>query len=145
MGDFQKLCQGYDPANVYNVMDETALYWRGSITRGIGTRNRPGRNLDNYLVALVICTNSRGTDRLPILFVGAVHKLPKGFSNAEIEFIGGWYRYQVKGWMSGESCGEWLVSFYEQSWNDRKAVLLWDNFSGHQLGLLVCPAPEEYK
>jgi hypothetical protein len=62
------LCGEYPEENVYN-MDETGLYWRSTISAGLSTQAMPGRKKERSRISVVLCTNSTGTNRLPLWFL----------------------------------------------------------------------------
>jgi hypothetical protein len=64
----EKLIQ-YQEEDIYN-MDETGLYWRQSLSKGLTIENRAGQKKDRTRISVVCCTNATGSDRLPLWFIG---------------------------------------------------------------------------
>ena len=50
--------------NLFN-MDETGLYWRRAISKGLTTAKLPGAKKDKSRISLVLCSNATGSEKLP--------------------------------------------------------------------------------
>ena len=63
------LCGEYPEDDIYN-MDETGLYWRSAVNRGLLSEPLPGRKIDKSRITIALCTNATGSDRLPLCIIG---------------------------------------------------------------------------
>ena len=62
MHQIRALASEYGPDDIYN-MDETALYWRKSISKGLSTSTMSGIKMDKSRISLAFCCNASGRDR----------------------------------------------------------------------------------
>lgn len=63
------LCGEYSEEDIYTNMDESGLCWRTGPSSGLFTQSRPRVKKDKSRFTLVVCTNSTGSDRLPLRFI----------------------------------------------------------------------------
>ena len=84
------LCGEYPEDDIYN-MDETGLYWRSAVNRGLLSEPLPGRKIDKSRITIALCTNATGSDRLPLCIIGHAQQ-PRALKGVNIEAIGcQWY------------------------------------------------------
>ena len=74
-------------------------------------------------------TNVDGSEKLEPMVIGKAKK-PRAFNKKTGEQLGFYYQNNAKAWMMTTLYQEWL-SDWDQKLDDRKIVLLQDNFSGH--------------
>ena len=133
------LAGGYAEEDVYNI-DETGLFWRQAPNSGLSTRNIAGVKVDKARVSVVVCTNTTGTDRMPLWIIGKARQ-PHAFRGVNIHALGVVWRWNKKAWMNGIIMREWITAFYNHV-GTRSVLLLMDNFSAHISGIeLATPPP----
>src|SRR6185436_11404055 len=111
-----------------------------SPSRGLSVTQQPGIKKDRARILLMICTNFTGSEKLPIWMIGKAKK-PRALAKVNIQSLGGVWRWNTKAWANTDIIKEWLEHFYIHIGPNRKAILLWDNFSAHKSGLHVAPPP----
>jgi len=87
MRSLQTIAGEYPQEDIYN-MDETGLFWKMLLSRGLLSQPRPGMKKDKARISLALCTNATGTDRLPIWIIGKA-KTPRALKNVSISSMGG--------------------------------------------------------
>jgi hypothetical protein len=87
MRSLQTIAGEYPQEDIYN-MDETGLFWKMLLSRGLLSQPQPGMKKDKARISLALCTNAIGTDRLPIWIIGKA-KTPRALKNVSISLIGG--------------------------------------------------------
>ena len=99
--------------------------------RGLANKLTSGvKGKRNRLTYLVV-TNADGSKKLPPLIIGKAQK-PRAFTNKTGAQLGFHYRSNAKAWMTSTIYQEWLLDWDRALRNeDRKILLLQDNFSGH--------------
>jgi hypothetical protein len=132
------LCGEYEEDEVYN-MDETGLFWRNSIHRGLTSENAPGRKKDKSRITVVVCTNASGSDRYPLWFIGH-SKVPRALKGINFTALGCTWRSNKKAWMNTGLMVEWLQAFYKHI-GTRKVILTMDNLKAHINGVEEAPPP----
>jgi hypothetical protein len=90
-------------------------------------------------ISLIICTNSTGSDHLPIWFIGKA-KQPHSLRGLNITALGGYWRSNQKAWMTTILMKEWLFAFYAHI-GSHTILLLMDNFKPYLLGVKLAPPP----
>jgi hypothetical protein len=138
MKALRTICGEYEEDAIYN-MDETGLYWRNSITRGLATTPLPGRKADKSRITVALCTNATGTDRLPLLFIGNA-KQPRALRGLNFEALGCQWRSSKKAWMNTIIMTEWLQFFYRHV-GERSVILSMDNLQAHINATQAAPPP----
>lgn len=120
----------YPPKDVFNC-DETGLYWKSSPDQSL-IHAMPGQENDQARVTLHFCTNSDGSERLPVWAIGTVEKA-RIFDNTgiNIENLGCYWRHNDKAWMTSKIFEEWLC-WFDRRMAGRNVLLLMDNFSAHE-------------
>ncbi|RDW84504.1 hypothetical protein BP6252_02094 [Coleophoma cylindrospora] len=139
MKGLQTVAGEYNEEDIYN-MDETGLYWRMLVSRGLLSQSRPSLKKDKARISLALCTNATGTDRLPVWIIGKA-KTPRALKNVCISSMGGRWRWNKKAWMNSVIMSEWLQAFYSHVGFTRQVLLTMDNFSAHYTALEISPPP----
>lgn len=125
-------------------MDETGLFWRIVISRGLLSQSQPGLKKDKTRVSLTLCVNTTGTDRLPIWIIGKA-KTPRALKNVSVSLMGGRWRWNKKAWMNTTIMCEWLQEFYTHIGTVREVLLIMDNFSAHYSIIEISPPPSNIR
>lgn len=133
------ICGEFQDDDVYS-MDETGLLWRRAPFDVLSPNEAPAiLNKDRARVCLVLCTNSSGSDRVPLWVIG--HKeTPESLRGVNLYALNVKWRHNQKGWMDVHIMSEWLLSFYERV-GTRRVLLLLDNFHAHQAAIESTPPP----
>lgn len=139
MKGLQTIAGEYQEEDIYN-MDETGLFWKMMPSRGLLTRSLPGLKKDKARISIVFCTNSTGTDRLPLWFIGSAKK-PRSLRYISVSTMGGQWRANKKAWMTTAIMEEWLKAFYQYIGSNRQVLLTMDNFSAHYSAIEICSPP----
>lgn len=103
------------------------------------SQSRPGVKKDKSRITLVVCTNSTGSDRLPLWFIWNA-KRPHSLRHLNIEALGGYWRSNKPAWIDSLFMREWLHTFYSHI-GSRTILLLMDNFPAHIEGANLAPPP----
>jgi DDE superfamily endonuclease len=144
MASIRTIVSTYNRDDVFN-MDETALFWRLALNRGLSTVNIPGLKKAKDRVTIVACVNSTGSIRLPLWFIGKA-KTPHALRRVNTEALGCIWRWNQKAWMKTDIMAEWLRFFYSVAGsNNRRILLLLDNFSAHLAGIEEAPPPDNIR
>ena len=126
------------PADCVYNMDETGKYWKMKPDRSLTTHSDHGRKKDKARITACLTCNATGTDRLPIWFIGKA-KTPNCFKAENLDglkSLGAFWRYNKKAWMNSQIMVEYLNWFNQEMIKQgKKALLLMDNFSAHELGV----------
>ena len=122
----------YRKASVFN-MDEIAFFYQLIPDRSLATQLWEEGKQSKHRMTVVVCTNSIGTDKVPLWFIGK-HLHPRCLKHINMNHLGSRYVANKKAWMTGEIFREWLVWFGRHVGTDRQIVLVLDNFSGHTPG-----------
>lgn len=135
----KSLLKNYDLENIYN-MDETGLFFRCFPKRSYIGKDENENELrgskkmvDKSRVTLVVCTNTTGSHKLPILMIGKA-KQPECFKY--IRACPTPYSSQPSAWMDINQCQKWFDEVFapEVTRRTRKRVaLIWDNCPGHKI------------
>jgi hypothetical protein len=132
------LCGEYNEEDVYN-MDETGLFWRSAVNHGLLSAPLPGRKQDRSRITLVCCTNSTGSDRLPLWCIGHA-KQPRALKGVNVDALGCKWRNSRKAWMNTVIMIDWLKSFYHHI-GSRTVILTMDNLKAHINAIEQLPPP----
>lgn len=120
-------------------MDETGLLWRKAPFDAIPNESQPLLNKDRARICLVVCTNSTGSDRVPLWVIG--HKeMPESLRGVNLEALDVRWRHNQKAWMNTPIMSEWLLFFYRHV-GERRVLLLLDNFHAHAAAVESTPPP----
>lgn len=79
-------------------MNETGLLWRRMPNSGLAKDGHAGQTRDKTRITFAVATNATGSDRLPLLIIGAA-KTPRTFRGVNIPTIGCAWRWNQKAWM----------------------------------------------
>lgn len=123
--------------NVYNL-DETGLLWRKA---PFDTLHSPPNELkkDRARICLMVCSNSTGSDRIPLWVVG--HKeMPEALRGVNLKAMDCQWRHNQQAWVDVQIMSEWLTMFYEHV-GLRRVILLLDNKPAHQAATETTPPP----
>ncbi|KAE9020229.1 hypothetical protein PF002_g19403 [Phytophthora fragariae] len=128
----KELVSSYRPQDVF-YMDETSFFYRRE-PRGTLTTDKKekGKKQSKLRVTVCVGTNSDGTEKLPLHFVGKAKK-PRPFKNHNVfEETGATYTNTPKAWMNAVKFCEWLSDLNEaMRLQQRHVLLLVDNVSSH--------------
>jgi hypothetical protein len=125
-------------------MDETGLFWRMLLSRGLLSQSRPGLRKEKARVSIALCVNATGTDRLPVWIIGKA-KVPRALKNVSIVSMGGRWRSNQKAWMNTSIMCEWLQEFYSHIGPKREVLLTMDNFPPHLCAVEITPPPRNIR
>ena len=131
----QAIARQFRPQDVYNC-DETGLFWKMTPDRGLATYQVSGIKKDKARITAHFCCNADGSDKLPVWFIGKSAR-PRcfGAANININALDCVWKSNGKAWMTGEIMIEWLKWFSRWIGNERRVLLVMDNFSGHTLAV----------
>jgi hypothetical protein len=122
-------------------MDETGLFWKLTPDRTLATQAGSGGKKNKDRITLVFTVSASGKKEL-VWCIGK-SKNPRCFKNINQKLLRVIYRYNKTKWMTGLIMEEYL------RWLDnkmrvecRKVLLLLDNFSGHELGVILVGGKE---
>jgi Fission yeast centromere protein N-terminal domain/Tc5 transposase DNA-binding domain len=73
MRGLQTVAGSYKDEDVYN-MDESGLFWKLMISRGLSSQSLPGLKKNKVRITIVLCVNATGSDRFPLWFIGKGQK-----------------------------------------------------------------------
>ena len=128
----EKVAQ-YPPENVYN-MDETGLFYRMipkyTVLCAHEAKDARGTKPKKDRVTLIVCTNSTGTHKIPLLMVGKA-KQPAAFKSQHLPLA---YISQGKAWCDSTVFRHWCENVFLPSVRartGRPVLLLLDNAPGH--------------
>ena len=85
MKSIRTLCGEYREEDIYNI-DETGLFWRQSINRGLASTSQPGVKRKKTRISIICYVNSTGSDRLPLWLIGKSKK-PRCFKNVNLNAL----------------------------------------------------------
>jgi hypothetical protein len=89
---------------LYN-MDETGLYWRWAISRGLSTQALPGLKKDKARISLALCSNATGTDKIAPWLIGKA-KMPRALRGVNVRALGLVWKSSKKAWMNADIMAE---------------------------------------
>jgi hypothetical protein len=76
-------------------------------------------------------TNADGSEKLPAFIIGKAAR-SRTFNKKMGAQLGFYYRHNAKAWMTGQLYQDWIQQWdHELGAQNRKILLLQDNFSGH--------------
>lgn len=138
MRALKTLCGEFREDDIYN-MDETGLFWRKPPFGASPNQSQLTTNRENSRICLVLCTNSTGSDRLPLWVIGHTH-MPEALRRANLKAMDCHWRYHRQGWLTQSIMQEWLLFFYDHV-GERRVLLLLDNHPDHQAAVEATPPP----
>lgn len=77
----------YQEEDLYN-MDESGLFWRMLVSRGLSTQSMLGIKKSKSRVTVTLCSNATGADRIKPWIIGTAKK-PWELRNINVSAIGG--------------------------------------------------------
>ncbi|KIK76974.1 hypothetical protein PAXRUDRAFT_17817 [Paxillus rubicundulus Ve08.2h10] len=99
--------------------------------RGLADKQNSGIKGKKLRLTYLFTENADGSKKLPLLIIGKAQK-PRAFKNKTGAQLGFYYRNNAKAWMTATLYQEWLSDWDTKLRSeDRKILLLQDNFSGH--------------
>jgi hypothetical protein len=124
--------------DIYN-MDEMGLFWRKPPISSLPSQDSWITSRENSRVCLMVCTNSTGSDRLPLWMIGH-SQMPQALSKINLEAMDCHWRYNAHAWLTKPLMQEWLLFFYRHV-GDRRVLLLLDQHPDHQAAIDAFPPP----
>ncbi|KAG2778096.1 hypothetical protein PC129_g17752 [Phytophthora cactorum] len=97
MQRLRNLIGSYPYANVFN-MDETGLFYNAVPRGSLWVNESPSLKQDKARITLAVCTNVKGSDKLPLLFIGNsvkprwIQDKPAAIQYKLIKVLGSWKR-----------------------------------------------------
>ena len=76
-------------------MDESGLFWRMMPSRGLSAQSQPGLKKNKSRISVVFATNTIGTDRILVWFIGKA-KTPRPLRNISVSTMGGQWQWNKK-------------------------------------------------
>jgi hypothetical protein len=131
-------CGEFPEDDIYN-MDETGLFWRRPPFGASPAQDQLTTKRENSRICLMLCTNSTGSDRLPLWIIGHTHT-PEALRRVNLKAMDIHWRYHRQAWLTQSIMQEWLLFFYSHV-EDRRVLLLLDNHPDHQAAVEATPAP----
>jgi hypothetical protein len=99
--------------------------------RGLANKKHLGVKGRKVRLTYAFTSNADGSEKLPAFVIGKAHK-PRAFQKKTGTQLGFYYRNNAKAWMTSILYQEWLQNWdRELQEQNRKILLLQDNFSGH--------------
>jgi hypothetical protein len=106
--------------------------------RSLLTFEESERKKDKARITVGLTCNATGTDRLPLWFIGSANR-PNCFRAERLiglETIEAHWRHNKTSWINHHIIKEYLLWFDQQMQiKGKKALLLMDNFSAHELAV----------
>jgi hypothetical protein len=120
-------------------MDETGLFWRKPPFGVSPAQDLLTTKRENSRVCFMLCTNSTGSDRLPLWVIGHTHT-PEALRRVNLKAMDIHWRYHRQAWLTQSIMQEWLLFFYNHV-GDRRVLLLLDSHPDHQAAVEATPPP----
>ena len=99
--------------------------------RGLSNSKRSGVKGKKQRLTYAFTTNANGTDKRPAFIIGKAER-PQSFQKKTGHELGFLYRNNAKAWMTSHLYQDWIKDWDKDlKANNRKILLLQDNFSGH--------------
>jgi hypothetical protein len=132
----RKLCKEYALKDILN-MDETGLNWKRTPDRTLATKSHSGTKKSKDRITIALTSNADGSEKFLAWVIGK-SKNPRCFSKIKSKNLRIMYRFNKSKWMTGLICEEYLRWLNTKMRGEgRKVLLLLDNFSGHELAVLL--------
>ncbi|KIJ40018.1 hypothetical protein M422DRAFT_257083 [Sphaerobolus stellatus SS14] len=120
----------FEPKDRFNF-DEKSFFAFAPPDRGLATKQMSGKKSDKFRITLGLACNADGSEKLPLIFIRKSAK-PRCFKGKTPQAWGFDYSNNKKAWMTGELFTKWLKNLdFKMRQQERKIILLLDNFSGH--------------
>ncbi len=137
MEEIREAGKEYGPDNTYN-MDESSYFWKLKPDRSLSTFEAARTKKQKARITINFCCNASGTDKLPCWYIGTA-KRPNCFraeNLTTLDHLGAVWRSNKTAWMTHHIMKEYLKWFDNRMvYAGKKALLLMDNFSAHELGV----------
>ena len=137
MEEIREVAKEYGADNTYN-MDESAYYWKLKPDRSLSTFEAHGTTKQKARITINFTCNASGTDKLPLWLIGTA-KRPNCFRSERlttIDHLGAVWRHNKTAWMTHHIMKDFLRWFDDRMiLKGKKALLLMDNFSAHELAV----------
>jgi hypothetical protein len=134
MEALRQLCKEYEPCNILN-MDETGLNWKRTPDRTLATKSHSGTKKSKDRITIALTSNADGSEKFLPWVIGKSEN-PRCFSRINRKNLRIMYRFNNTKWMTGLICEEYLQWLNNKMQGEqRKVLLLMDNFSGHELAV----------
>ncbi len=111
------------------LMLTLAKHFQFQADNSLATKQFEGRKQNKERLALALCCNEDGSDKLPLWVIGK-YKNPRCFKNVNLGSLGCTYRSNAKAWMTQIIFLEWLNAFDLHVAN-HKVLLVLDNYNAH--------------
>jgi hypothetical protein len=96
--DIRAIVDAYTKKDMFN-MDETGLYWRLQANNSLATHHLEGQKINKERIILVICANSDGSEKIPLMIIGK-HLNPRYFKGINHDMLGIRSHANAKVWMT---------------------------------------------
>jgi hypothetical protein len=145
MEEIRKSSEDYKAKDLYN-MDESSYYWKTKPYRSLSTLETSGKKIDKARITVALTCNATGTDQLLIWYISTAC-YPNCFcaeSLSTLDHSGVFWRYNKTTWINHHIMKEYLYWFNNQMRiKGKKALLLMDNFSAHELSVKLMEEAKE--
>ena len=141
MEKVRALAEEYGPYDTFN-MDGTALFWKLNPDRTLATKAGSSEKKLKDRIPPAFTVHGDGSDKLLTWVIGK-SKNPRCFKYINRHLLRIQYRWNKTKWMIGlimEECLQWLEN--KMKGENRKILLLLDNFSGHELSIELVSGKE---
>jgi hypothetical protein len=136
MAEIRRVGREYGPENTYN-MGESGFFWKLKPDRSLSSFGAHGTKKQKARITANFCCNAAGTDKLP----SGLSELQRGriafVQRTSLRYhLGAVWRHNKSAWMTHhimKECLRWFENLMIQK--GKKALLLMDNFSAHDLGV----------
>lgn len=131
MIELQEIVAPYPLKDIYN-MDETGLFWKAIPDTTLATKAQSGTKKEKARISLGHCSNTDGSDKLPLLAISSSQR-PRCFASnrINIDSLNVIWRHNKKAWMTTVIMLDWLTWFNKRM-QGRKTLLLINGFSAHK-------------
>ena len=106
----RQICLLYLTPYIYN-MDETGLYWRWVISKGLTTTLVPGVKKNKARISLTLYSNTTRSNKLSLWLIGKL-KVPRALYSVNISTLGLQQRAFAKAWITVNLIAKQLKAFY---------------------------------
>ncbi|KAL5521948.1 PDC2 [Sanghuangporus sanghuang] len=125
-----KILEKYAPRDQFNF-DETGLYPYAPPDRGLASKQMSGKKTNKFRMTIGLACNADGSEKLAPFYIGK-SRMPRCFKKVNPALRGFYYRANKTAWMTADLFEEWLKNLDQRMRHEeRKVILLLDNFSGH--------------
>ena len=128
-----KLIEKYELRDIFNG-DESGLFYKATPNKTMIYKNMSANSVksEKERLILLFCANADGSEKLKPVCIGKSAN-PRYFKTVNKANLPVYYRHNVKAWMTEQIFREWLQRLdSEFRSQNRRILLLLDNFSGHK-------------